>query len=305
MNLRWITLFATIAEEGSFTRAATKLNVAQPWLSAQLRKLEYELGVQLLVRGNVGVHVTEAGAMLLPHAQQLTESARMFRQIARGLGETQSKVVQLGSDLPIIDIPSLKALSVSFASRYKEFELSTNIGGVEELLKLLRDAAVDFALISSSVPEGSDDLECCRLASAHICLLSPRKQAVDSLAAARGKAVGVPPRNWAPELYRKLVAEFQNAGVEAREVPEFDRRALEHMVLVHDMVIATLVDDDTLDSVDAQIHVAPIEGLAFDHLLCRIANRPLGRAAERFWSLAKTAGGQLPQEPLNRDISAV
>src|SRR5690554_2427043 len=96
MNLRWITLFATIAEEGSFTRAATKLNIAQPWLSAQLRKLEYELGIELLVRETVGIKVTDAGKRLLPHAKQLAESARLFRETARSLSDTRSHVVKLG-----------------------------------------------------------------------------------------------------------------------------------------------------------------------------------------------------------------
>ena len=50
MNIRWLVLFSAVAEEGSFTRAANRLNVAQPWVSAQIRKLEFELGVDLLER---------------------------------------------------------------------------------------------------------------------------------------------------------------------------------------------------------------------------------------------------------------
>ena len=78
MNLRCITLFVTVAEEGSFTRAATKLNIAQPWLSAQMKKLEYELGIDLLERENTGIKVTDAGKRLLPHAKQMTDSATYF-----------------------------------------------------------------------------------------------------------------------------------------------------------------------------------------------------------------------------------
>ena len=97
-------LFATIAEEGSFTRAATRLNIAQPWLSAQIRKLEYELGVQLLVRQSAGVQVTPEGEALLPYAKQLSEAARMFRQVARTMGDAQSKAVRSGNAMRIFKI---------------------------------------------------------------------------------------------------------------------------------------------------------------------------------------------------------
>lgn len=295
MNLRWITLFAIIAEEGSFTRAATRLNVAQPWLSAQLRKLEYELGVKLLVRESSGICVTEAGAILLPHAQQLAQSAQMFRQIARGLSDDQSKLVQVGSYLPIIDMPALKNITVDYASRYKGFELNVSIDDTSELLKTLAGSSLDFAVVLSPLPEDVADIEYRSLGKAHVCLLSPKARSINSLADAQGQSIGVPPRNWVPELSRKLQAALQQAGATAREVPEFDHRALEHLVLAHDTIVATLIDDQAVDRVDPRIHVAPIKALAFEHLLCRVSKRHLGRAAERFWALAEAGPKAAPK----------
>lgn len=87
MDLRVLHYFATVAVEGSFTRAAEKLNIAQPPLSRQVQALERELGVQLLNRARP-VTLTEPGRYLFEQACQLlsqVEEARaMTRRIAKG-----------------------------------------------------------------------------------------------------------------------------------------------------------------------------------------------------------------------------
>ena len=61
MELRHIRYFLTVAEEGSFTKAAEKLCIAQPPLSRQIRDLEEELGTQLFIRKAKGLALTESG----------------------------------------------------------------------------------------------------------------------------------------------------------------------------------------------------------------------------------------------------
>src|SRR4051812_2692098 len=69
MELRHLRNFVAIAEERSFTRAAERLWVAQPGLSAQIRRLEEELGVQLFARHTRGVDMTDAGELFLERAR--------------------------------------------------------------------------------------------------------------------------------------------------------------------------------------------------------------------------------------------
>jgi LysR family transcriptional regulator, hca operon transcriptional activator len=70
MELRHLRYFIAVAEEGSVTVAAEKrLHTAQPSLSRQMRDLEGEVGVQLMVRGPRGIELTAAGRVFLDHAR--------------------------------------------------------------------------------------------------------------------------------------------------------------------------------------------------------------------------------------------
>src|SRR5690349_3949850 len=69
MELRQLEYLVAVAEEGNFTRAAERIPVAQPAVSAQIQRLERELGQQLLDRSRRAVRLTAAGEAVLPHAR--------------------------------------------------------------------------------------------------------------------------------------------------------------------------------------------------------------------------------------------
>lgn len=104
MELRHFRYFVAIAEEGSFTRAAERLWVAQPGLSTQIRRLEAELGVTLLERHTRGVELTEAGTLFL-------ERARVALVAAESAGAT-------GRDLEAGVVGSLR-LGVATGARWE------------------------------------------------------------------------------------------------------------------------------------------------------------------------------------------
>jgi LysR family nitrogen assimilation transcriptional regulator len=84
MELRGIQYFVQIADEGSVTRAAEKLGVAQPALTRQLKRLEAELGAQLLMRLPRGVRLTTAGREFLEHARQVVLEVARARSLVQG-----------------------------------------------------------------------------------------------------------------------------------------------------------------------------------------------------------------------------
>lgn len=88
MELRHLRYFTTVAAEGSFSRAAEKLNIAQPPLSRQIQQLEEELGVRLLDRGRP-ITLTEPGRYLFEQSRQILQRVddmrAMTRRIAKGM----------------------------------------------------------------------------------------------------------------------------------------------------------------------------------------------------------------------------
>lgn len=88
MDLRHLKYFTTVAAEGSFSRAAEKLNIAQPPLSRQIQQLEEELGVRLLDRARP-LTLTEPGRYLFEQARQVLqrvdEMKAMTQRIAKGM----------------------------------------------------------------------------------------------------------------------------------------------------------------------------------------------------------------------------
>jgi len=74
-DLRQLRYFVAVAEELNFTRAAQRLHIAQPPLSAAIRQLEQQLGVALLERTTREVRLTAAGALLLERGRRLLAEA--------------------------------------------------------------------------------------------------------------------------------------------------------------------------------------------------------------------------------------
>jgi LysR family hca operon transcriptional activator len=97
MELRHLRYFIAVAEEGSLTVAAEKrLHTAQPSLSRQMRDLEQELGVTLMVRGARGIELTAAGRVFLDHARVALLQVEAAGQAARRAAEPPKTSFALG-----------------------------------------------------------------------------------------------------------------------------------------------------------------------------------------------------------------
>ena len=97
MELRHLRYFVAVAEEGSLTLAAEKrLHTAQPSLSRQIRDLEYEVGVQLLIRSVHGIELTAAGRAFLDHARLALTQADAAAEAARRAAQPPRTLFAIG-----------------------------------------------------------------------------------------------------------------------------------------------------------------------------------------------------------------
>jgi LysR family hca operon transcriptional activator len=97
MELRHLRYFVAVAEEGSLTVAADRrLHTAQPSLSRQIRDLEAEVGVQLLIRSPRGIELTAAGRAFLDHARLALSQVEAAGEAARRAAYPEQRTLALG-----------------------------------------------------------------------------------------------------------------------------------------------------------------------------------------------------------------
>jgi DNA-binding transcriptional LysR family regulator len=139
--------FERIVREGSFSRAAWSLDVAQPTVSARIRALEQAVGGPLFARSGRGVMLTDLGASFLPFAQRAVEVLNAGVEAAR-----QAQVGQRGR----VSIGVLESLSGSFLgpavarfhAAHPDVEVLVRAGRHEQLVQLFHDAVVRLALLA-------------------------------------------------------------------------------------------------------------------------------------------------------------
>jgi len=96
MDIRALTYFRSVAELGSFSKAARTLRVAQPAISRQVQKLEDELGLPLMIRSGGGIELTEAGALLFERARLMLQQMEQTRHDVMAQSASPSGVVAVG-----------------------------------------------------------------------------------------------------------------------------------------------------------------------------------------------------------------
>ncbi len=96
LSLRKLGYFVAVAEELHFGRAATRLHIAQPALSQQIRQLEADLDTRLFDRTTRRVSITPAGEILLEQARRLLVTADGVERAARELREGERGLLRLG-----------------------------------------------------------------------------------------------------------------------------------------------------------------------------------------------------------------
>lgn len=151
MQLHQLRYVVAIAEETSFTRAAARLHVAQPSVSAAVRALEAELGTPLFDRARGAVSLTAAGEVLLPYARTVLADCEAARLGVRDLQGLRRGHLAVGAT-PSLVTNVLPPVLVRFHQLYPGVSLQLHEAGSGDLVALLGQGRLDLALVILPVP---------------------------------------------------------------------------------------------------------------------------------------------------------
>lgn len=154
MDLRQLRYFLTIVEEGSLSRAAARLHVAQPALSIHIRNMEADLGSQLLFRSPRGVIATEAGQILVRHARMILAQIALAEEEIRGQREEPEGEVRLGLPATLGQLLAVPLLTAAH-QHYPKVRLKISEAMSGFVLEWLTEARVDLAMLYVEFPSGA------------------------------------------------------------------------------------------------------------------------------------------------------
>lgn len=147
MDIQQLSAFDRIVREGSFSRAALTLNIAQPTISARIQALEQEVGGPLLTRSNQGVQLTALGISFLPYARRalgaMIEGVAAVQEAQAGQ-RGRVTIGVLGSLAHTLLAPAL----VEFQAHYPTVDCYVRANDHWQLIELLYDGIVEFAIIT-------------------------------------------------------------------------------------------------------------------------------------------------------------
>ncbi len=151
MNLHALRLFYTIATTGSVTRAAELLNISQPAITSQVKRLEQELGIGLLQPAGRGIRLTTAGQTMYEMATRLFAVERQMEQWCSDMQQgTVGSISLAATYLPAhVLLPGWLA---RFKRQYEQVELTIHTTNSADALRMLTAGQVDLA-IYGGLPE--------------------------------------------------------------------------------------------------------------------------------------------------------
>ena len=173
MELRQLEYFCKIADTGNVSEAARRLNMSQPPLSYQLRRLEEELNVKLLSRTSRGVELTEAGRLLYRRAGSLLEYARSTRDEVSESGK--KRVLRMG--ITSTTVPTILPAITRYARSHPDVNFEVRDGASMTLLQHLLDGIIDVSV--ARTPLRLDEVEALTLGSEGMIAVSPPDQQVE------------------------------------------------------------------------------------------------------------------------------
>jgi DNA-binding transcriptional LysR family regulator len=212
-NLYQLTTFVTVISEGSMTAAADKLFLTQPAVSQQIRNLEEDLGVELLVRGVRQIKPTPHGEVLFEHAKKILQLVQQAEIAIKSLGAELKGQLRIGT-LNSIGLQIMSPIVGRLMRHNPELMLRIEYAPGEELIRLFKKSQLDVLILPEVQVEFGTELE----SSEKKFILKEEMWLVGS-----GKDANLPPQISLKELGKFPLVNFTD------EFPGFNRTLSEKL----------------------------------------------------------------------------
>lgn len=229
MELRHLRYFVAVAEERHITRAAERLSMQQPPLSAQIKALEAEVGVRLFHRLPRGVALTEAGAVFFAEAQRILSGVDAMVARTRRVARGQEGRIAIGFTSSVIFHPVVKDSIRQFRAAFPDVSVSLAEDGSGELIDAITANTLDAAFIRGA-PAGVEDIRFHDLVEEVMFAAIPEGHplAIDGSTPVRLRDLGAEPlilyrRTTGPALHDRIIAAFASLGMTPDIVQEAPR----------------------------------------------------------------------------------
>jgi DNA-binding transcriptional LysR family regulator len=214
LELRRLRYFVVLAEELNFTRAARRLHIAQPALSQQIRRLEREVGAELIQRRGSGCVLTEVGHLVAGEGRDLTARVDAADQRIRAAVLGQRGRIRLAYTRSARG-GHVDALVARFRTRHPHVEVEAEMGWHARNVIGLLEGRLDVAFVRSPVEEPS--ITCRMMSPEELLLALPAGHPLARLRQVpRRRLVGEPvvmwPRENAPRMYERTVSQVWPEG---------------------------------------------------------------------------------------------
>ena len=156
MELRTMAQMVAIASHGHMTRAAQELGVSQPALSAALRKLEAEMGVELFHRTGHGVELTEPGRVFVEHAQITLRAADQTSEAVRSLVGLESGSIRVGAGATATGYLLPSAIH-AVRDEYPGLKFSIREAGSSAVAQGVISGELDLGIVTLPMNHAQDD----------------------------------------------------------------------------------------------------------------------------------------------------
>lgn len=220
MELRHLRYFVAVAEELNFTKAAQRMCTVQPSLSQQIKDLETEVGVQLLIRSNRKVELTEEGKAFLKQALLSLEHAELAIQDARKVANLQKDQLNIGF-VPVAEMKIFPCIMPNIRAHFPELKIHFHSFTDADQFRALKKGELDIAF--TRYQDESSEIECVQIFSEPLALIVPKDDPITqqrhvSIKSFNGQNFVISDEDASPQLHKLITNYFKDAKLNVNVV---------------------------------------------------------------------------------------